>query len=68
MNALKKVAIVTGANRGLGFETCRQLAQQGLKVVLTSRNASKGKAAAEQLIQEGLDVTCHPRSMPSLGF
>ncbi|MGK7875684.1 MAG: SDR family oxidoreductase [Xenococcaceae cyanobacterium] len=60
MNALKKIAIVTGANRGLGFETCRQLASQGLRVVLTSRNSSKGKAAASQLIQEGLDVVYHP--------
>ena len=60
MNALKKIATVTGANRGIGFETCRQLAQQGLKVVLTSRNFAKGKAASEHLQQEGLDVAFHP--------
>lgn len=60
MNAVKKIATVTGANRGIGFETCRQLAQQGLKVVLTARDSAKGKAATEQLQQEGLDVVYHP--------
>ena len=37
-----KVAIVTGGNRGIGFEICRQLAQQAVHVVLTSRDAAKG--------------------------
>jgi NAD(P)-dependent dehydrogenase (short-subunit alcohol dehydrogenase family) len=52
----KKVALVTGANRGLGFETCRQLAQSGLTVIMGSRDFTKGKAAAKQLIETGLDV------------
>ena len=60
MNAVKKIALVTGANRGLGCETGRQLAQQGLKVVLTSRDSAKGQAATAQLEQEGLDVIYHP--------
>jgi len=51
-----RVAIVTGANRGIGFETCRQLARKGFKVVLASRDAAKGKAAAETLRGEGLKV------------
>jgi NAD(P)-dependent dehydrogenase (short-subunit alcohol dehydrogenase family) len=42
---MKKIAVVTGANRGLGFETCRQLAQRDIKVILTSRDHAKGKAA-----------------------
>jgi len=54
-----QVAVVTGANRGLGFETCRQLAQRGIKVVLTSRSSEKGQAAVMQLRQEGLDVGLH---------
>ena len=53
----KLVAVVTGAYRGLGFETCRQLARQGYRVVLTARNEPQGRGAAEILREEGLDVT-----------
>ncbi len=60
MNATEKVAVVTGANRGIGFATCRQLAKQGFQVVLTSRDQSKGKAAVDQLQAEGLQVIHHP--------
>jgi len=49
-------AVVTGANRGLGLETCRQLAQRGMRVVLTSRDATKGQRAADQLHAQGLEV------------
>jgi NAD(P)-dependent dehydrogenase (short-subunit alcohol dehydrogenase family) len=52
----KKVALVTGANRGLGLETCRQLAQLGITVIMGSRDFTKGKAAAKQLIERGLDI------------
>ena len=61
MTAKKKernrIALVTGANRGLGFETCRQLAQLGLTVILSARDLTKGEIAAKQLIERGLDVT-----------
>jgi NAD(P)-dependent dehydrogenase (short-subunit alcohol dehydrogenase family) len=60
MNANQKIAIVTGANRGLGFETCRQLARQGLQLVFTSRDVAKGKTATEKLKSEGIEVTYHP--------
>jgi NAD(P)-dependent dehydrogenase (short-subunit alcohol dehydrogenase family) len=52
----KRVALVTGANRGLGLETCRQLAQLGLTVVLSARDSTRGQMAAKQLIERGLDV------------
>jgi NAD(P)-dependent dehydrogenase (short-subunit alcohol dehydrogenase family) len=52
----KRVALVTGANRGLGFETCRQLAQLGLIVILSARDFTKGEIATKQLIERGLDV------------
>ena len=57
---MNKIAVVTGANRGLGFETSRQLAQQGYHVILTSRSIEKGQAAVEKLCQQGLNVTFHP--------
>lgn len=56
--ALRRVAVVTGANRGIGFEICRQLAQQGIHTVLTSRDAAKGEAAWRTLRDRGLPVTC----------
>ena len=44
-----RVALVSGGNRGLGLEVCRQLAERGLTVVLGSRDEEKGRAAAEGL-------------------
>ena len=55
----KKIAVVSGANRGIGFEVCKQLAGREFKVVLTARNSAKGKAACEQLRKQGLDVIFH---------
>jgi len=56
----KRLAIVTGGNRGLGFETCRQLGQLGVKVILTGRQTIPGEDAAAQLVSEGLDVEAMP--------
>ena len=50
------IALVTGANRGIGLEVVRQLAQQGMTVVLGSRDLEKGQAAAATLVAEGLTV------------
>jgi NAD(P)-dependent dehydrogenase (short-subunit alcohol dehydrogenase family) len=52
----EKVALVTGANKGIGFETSRQLARLGFTVFMGSRDAGKGIAAAEKVHAEGLDV------------
>jgi len=49
-----KVALVTGANKGIGLETARQLAQQGFTVLLGSRDETRGRQAAERLKAEGL--------------
>ncbi len=59
-DAVGKVAVVTGANRGMGLETCRQLARRGARALLTSRDGVKGEAAAERLRAEGLDVVAQP--------
>lgn len=51
-----KIALVTGANKGLGLETSRQLARQGILVLMGARGIAKGKAAEKELKQEGLLV------------
>jgi len=51
-----KIALVTGANKGIGLETCRQLAQLGIKVLMGARNEKRGTDAAGKLQTEGLDV------------
>jgi NAD(P)-dependent dehydrogenase (short-subunit alcohol dehydrogenase family) len=54
---MKRIALVTGGNRGLGFETCRQLAKSGFTVLLTARDPDKGNSAVNELVdKEGLDV------------
>jgi NAD(P)-dependent dehydrogenase (short-subunit alcohol dehydrogenase family) len=53
---VKKIALVTGANKGIGFETCRQLARLDFTVLLGCRDRDRGVAAAEKLRAEGLDV------------
>jgi len=54
--ANKKTALITGANKGLGFEMAKQLAENGVTVILAARDAKKGEAAATQLSAQGLDV------------
>ncbi|PHT24493.1 (+)-neomenthol dehydrogenase [Capsicum baccatum] len=47
-----RYAVVTGGNKGIGYETCRQLASKGVVVVLTSRDEKKGIEAIERLKEE----------------
>jgi len=58
MTDTNKIALVTGANRGIGLEACRQLAKLGITVILSSRDNAKGEQAKLQLEQEGLNVVC----------
>jgi NAD(P)-dependent dehydrogenase (short-subunit alcohol dehydrogenase family) len=51
-----KTALITGANKGLGLETARQLGKLGFTVLLGARDLTKGEAAAETLRGEGLDA------------
>jgi NAD(P)-dependent dehydrogenase (short-subunit alcohol dehydrogenase family) len=56
VNLKKRICLVSGGNRGIGFETCNQLAQLGHTVLLTARDLTKGKTAAKQLTDKGLDI------------
>ncbi|MEV4758880.1 SDR family oxidoreductase [Micromonospora sp. NPDC049559] len=56
MTDVQTVALVTGANKGLGRETVRRLAGQGWLVFLAARDRERGTRAAAELVGEGLDV------------
>ncbi|RZC72983.1 hypothetical protein C5167_048463 [Papaver somniferum] len=74
MQAKIRCAVVTGGNKGIGFEICRQLACSGISVVLTSRDISRGLEAVEKLknsfglsnvVFHHLDLV-NPITLPSL--
>ncbi len=50
----KKIALITGANRGIGFETARQLGKLGIKILVGARNAESGNEAVAKLKSEGI--------------
>jgi NAD(P)-dependent dehydrogenase (short-subunit alcohol dehydrogenase family) len=54
--ATKKVALISGANKGIGLETARQLGKLDITVLLGARDLARGEAAAEELKKEGVDA------------
>src|SRR5271157_701574 len=52
------IAMITGANKGLGFETARQLGQKGITILLGSRDEERGREALETLLAEGISAQC----------
>jgi len=58
-------ALVTGGNRGIGLEVCKQLATRNVRVLLAARDYAHGEAAALELNEAGLDVKCVPLDVAS---
>ncbi|HVT62954.1 MAG TPA: SDR family NAD(P)-dependent oxidoreductase, partial [Legionellaceae bacterium] len=55
----RKIALITGANRGIGFEIARQLSEHGVRVLLSGRNHDSVMKATKTLQDSGLDVEAY---------
>ena len=62
----ERIALVTGGNRGIGLELCRQLAQQRVRVILGSRDLAKGVSAVSELKVNGLPVEARQLDVASM--
>jgi NAD(P)-dependent dehydrogenase (short-subunit alcohol dehydrogenase family) len=60
MSGTNPIIVVTGGNRGIGFEICRQLASRGAQVVLTARKPEAGEQAVKKLAAHSLSARFHP--------
>ena len=60
-----RLGVVTGGNRGIGLEVCRQLAQHGWRVLLTSRDEQRGRESAAALSANGPAVAWHALDVSS---
>ncbi len=56
MSEQKTVALITGANRGIGLETARQLGKKGVTILAAARELAKSEAAVAELKKEGIDA------------
>src|SRR6266852_2698267 len=52
----KKIALITGSNKGIGFEIARQLGAQGIIVLVGARDQARGDEAARRLKSEGIEA------------
>jgi NAD(P)-dependent dehydrogenase (short-subunit alcohol dehydrogenase family) len=59
MSNTNPITVVTGGNRGIGFEICRQLAERGTQVILTARKREAGQAALKKLTSKKLSARFH---------
>jgi NAD(P)-dependent dehydrogenase (short-subunit alcohol dehydrogenase family) len=66
-DASQKIALITGANKGIGKETARQLGHLGFTVLVGSRDLGRGEAAAEELRGEGIDAHAVAFDVTDLG-
>jgi NAD(P)-dependent dehydrogenase (short-subunit alcohol dehydrogenase family) len=53
---VKKIALITGANKGIGFAIARQLGARGMTILVGARDQARGEAAASQLREEGIEA------------
>lgn len=68
-NTTNKIALITGANKGIGLETARQLGAQGITVLVGARDKKRGEKAAQSLQSEGIDahfLLLDPMDAPSV--